>query len=174
MGSLITVVGLRDVQAFLAGAPKGIVVSGFTKGLSAAANVFADELERNCPVKKEDTGGLLDRGELRELIQVEVIIDSQFRGGIGKCGWPVTARLPANLPSWVDRGHRLIVKGGFYTDNRGRQRKGTHVRDIPPHPFVAKSFDGTWPRALEAFTEQIETAVRDYQSGTSGNTISLP
>lgn len=173
-GSLITVTGLADVQAFISGAPKGIVASGFVKALSAAANVFAGEVERNCPVKKEDVGGLLDKGELRELLQVQVIIDSQFRGGVGLCGWPITARLPKNLPLWVERGHRLVMRGGYYTDNRGRRRKGTHVANVPPHPFVAPSFDRVWPQALEAFTKEISSAVQQYQQSGGSVTLSIP
>lgn len=166
MRSLVTVVNLAQVQAFIRDAPKGIVVSGFTKALSAGANVFADEVYRNCPVKKEEAGGLLNRGELREAISVQIILDSQFRGGTARVGWPVTARIPKNLPSWVEFGHRIVKRGGYYIDKRGRRRKGTPIGDVPPHPFVNKSFDTKWSEALEAFTAEMSHAVRAYQAGS--------
>lgn len=156
-GPVITAVGLADVQRFIAEAPKSLVVSGFAKALSASANVFADAVERLCPVKKEDTGGLLDQGVLREQIMVEIQIDSQFRGGRGIVGWGHS--IPKNLPLWVERGHRVVVHGGTYTDNRGRLRKGTHVTDIKPHPFVSKAFDISVDRALEAFTASISQTI---------------
>ena len=79
--TIITVVGLEDVQRMLAEAPKIVVANGFLKALSAGANVFADELETSTPEKAEDTGGLLDKGVLRESITIEVELDSQSRGG---------------------------------------------------------------------------------------------
>ena len=153
--------GLQDVQRFLYEAPKSLVALGFARALSAAANVFADEVERNCPVKKEDTGGLLERGVLREQIMVAVEIDSQFRGGRSSVGWG--PQIPKNLPLWIERGHRRVVKGGFYIDNRGRRRKGTHIADVKPHPFFVRSFDAKVDRAIEAFAESLSQTI---QQGT--------
>jgi HK97 gp10 family phage protein len=151
--TIITVVGLEDVQRMLAEAPKIVVANGFLKALSAGANVFADELETSTPEKAEDTGGLLDKGVLRESITIEVELDSQSRGGsadisFGKNGF---------VAKWVEFGHRMLG----HKDKTGEKKVLGSVEGttVPPHPFVRPAFDAAADRAVEAFTNSIEETV---------------
>lgn len=156
--AIITVVGVEDVQRMLSDAPKTIVASGFLKALSAGANVFADELELKTPVKKADTGGLLDKGVLRESIAIDVELDSQFRGGsadvhFGKNGF---------IANFVEFGHRMIGhKSG------GKKVLGSvEATSVPPYPFVRPAFDAGANRAIEAFTNSIiETVLSQFPQG---------
>ena len=140
-------------------APKTVVAKGFTEALSAAGNVVADQVVRRCPVKKEDTGGLLERGELREAVMVAVQLDSQFRGGVANIGFMNKAT--ASVAMWVEWGHRMVVPGGYYFDDRGRKRQGTHVRDVPAHPFMRPAADESGDRAIDAFAQSISRTVRE-------------
>ncbi len=158
--SQIQIDGLYETMAMLRDAPKTVVATGFTRALSAAGNVIAEELEIKAPIKKEELGGILDRGELRESVMVSVSLDQQFRGGTASVGF-MTANGADSVALWLEYGHRIVVPGGFYYDNAGRKRKGSHVGDVPPHPFVTAAADAAGEAAIDAFTTSLAQTVRD-------------
>ncbi len=146
-------------------APKTVVANGYLKALSSAGNVVANEVEHKCPTKKEDVGGLLERGELRENIMLAVEIDSQYRGGIATVGF--RTRAAAAVALWVEWGHRMVVRGGTYIDNRGKVRKGTHLKDIPAYPFMRPAADVSADKAIDAFAQSLTQTVREnFPQGT--------
>jgi hypothetical protein len=160
MPEMFQVSGLTEVVDMLRNAPQTIVATGYVKAISAGANVLAAGIESICPVKKEDTGGILERGELREGISVDVQSDSQLRGGIGRVGW-TTKRL-ADTAKWVEYGHRVVVPGGTYKDNRGRVHKGTHTKDVPAYPFIRPGFDNSAEAAVDAVVESLDATVKEH------------
>lgn len=156
-GPVINVVNLADVQRFILQAPRMLVAKGFTKALAAASEVFESAVIGLCPVKAEATGGLIPQGELRATVTYSIKISNDFIGGRGTVGWG--RNIPKNLPLWVEVGHRLVVRGGSYLDNRGRLRKGTHKATIPAHPFLNPAFEASVDAAIEAFADSLAGSI---------------
>ena len=156
-GELVTIVGLKEVQDFIAQTPKLLVAHGFAKALNAGAEVFAKELEVKTPVKKEDTGGLLDKGVLRESIMIAITLDPQFRGGRAEIGFGKNG----NVADWLEYGHHIVIPGkGTYIDNQGRRRKGTGAGFVAAHPFVRPSFEIGFDAAVTAITSSFNNTIR--------------
>jgi hypothetical protein len=152
MADPVTVSGLEEVQRMLATAPKTIVASGYTRALSAAGEVIAAELEIRTPVKAEDTGGILDRGVLRESVTVEVLLDSQFRGGQVKVGFGKNGAVAL----WVEYGHRLV----------GHKPGGKVIGSVPPHPFMRPTAEAAGESAIEAFYQSLRgTVAAEFPQG---------
>jgi hypothetical protein len=166
MPEMFEVSGLAETMAMLREAPQTIKAKGYIKALSAGGNIIASAIEGLCPVKAEDTGGLLDRGELREGVSVEVTLDTQLRGGIAKIGW-TTKRL-ADVANWVEFGHRVVIpNGGTYRDGKGRTRKGSHVADVPAHPFIRPGFDASAEAAVDAMAASLsQTVAEEFPTAT--------
>jgi hypothetical protein len=138
----ITVTGDTEVALMLRQGSRALVAEGFVKALSAGGNVIADVLERNTPIKAEDTGGLLDRGELRESVMVQVELDSQFRGGSAHVGFGKNG----NVALWIEFGH--VLKG---------HKPGLKVLGfVPPNPFMRKTALAAAGQAIEAFTNSLQ------------------
>ncbi len=157
----VSITGLSEAMAMLAGAPKTVVAAGFLKALSAAGNVIAAELEANAPVKAEDTGGLLDRGVLRESIVVAPELDPRFRGGEVNVGFT-----PGNdadkVAYWLEYGHRLVRRSRLsYIDTRGRRRRGTPIGEVQPHPFIRRSAVMAEDPAIDAFVDSLRQTVTE-------------
>lgn len=130
----------------LADAPKEIVAAGYVKALNAAANVIADALEIHTPVKAEDTGGLLDKGVLRESLMTEVQLDSQLRGGTARIGFGKNGFVAL----WVEYGHRMVShKSG------GKKQIG----EVRPHPFMRPTADASAEAAIQAFANSLQQTV---------------
>jgi len=162
----IEVQGLQEtIQAFN-NLPKVIVATGFTKALSAAGNVIADELERNTPVKaEEETGGILERGELKELVMVAVTLDSKLRGGTADVGFQGSKA--GRVANWLEYGHRIVKPGGNYVDSRGRLRKGTPTGFVKAYAFMRKTGDQSASRAIDAFLAVIQSTIETADFGGS-------
>src|ERR1035438_5346752 len=148
----IIVTGLDETIAMLQQAPKIVIANGFLQALSAAGNVMADVLEVNTPIKAEDTGGILDKGELREAVMVAVELDSQFRGGTVNVGFSHQNNAES-VALWVHEGHRIVnpKADGFYFDAKGRKKKGAVTGMTKPNPFMLKTFDESAEAAVDAF-----------------------
>lgn len=144
----VTVTGLAEVQRMLAEAPRTVVARGYLKALQAGANVIANAVEERTPVKAEDTGGLLDRGELRESLMIEVELDSQFRGGVARIGFGKNG----NVALWVEYGHRMV---GHKYSKSGKQQIG----DIQSKPFMRPAAAASAEAAIAAFAQSLEETV---------------
>jgi hypothetical protein len=157
----IEVSGLAETAAMLENAPDDIVATGFFKALQAGGDVIAEVLASNTPEKKEDTGGVLEQGELLESIRMKIELDSQLRGGRAIVGF-TTNNMADRVALFVDSGHRIVIPGtGFYTDNRGRQRRGTVVGSVVGNGFVRNSFDQSAEAAIAAFAASLEQTVKE-------------
>jgi hypothetical protein len=135
-------VDIGNVQRMLREAPREIVGSAFVKALSAAGNVIADAVETAAPMKSEDVGGILDRGELREAVSVRVQLDSQLRGGTSE----VFFKGPASAVAlWLDSGHKIV----------GHRPGLKQLGEWAGNGFMRKAFDVSADKAIEAFTESL-------------------
>ena len=155
----VQVTGLAEVQQMLREAPKNIVALGFLRAVSAGANVIADELERQTPIKAEDTGGLLDKGVLRESIRIlyELNVDVKWAGA-HVC---FTTNNGADAVAlWLDEGHRLV---GHLPG-----KKVLKPPAIVGNGFVRKAADLSAGPAIEAVTTSLLQTVRQLfpQGGT--------
>lgn len=146
MPDLITVTGLQETVEMLAKAPKTVVALGYTQALSAGGNVIADGLEVNTPVKAEDTGGILDKGELRDSIVVAVNLDSQFRGGSVDVGF-MTSNAADSVALWLDAGHRMV------------SHTGKVLGSVAGNGFMRKTADQTLEAAVDAFAASLRETV---------------
>lgn len=144
----VQVPNLREVQELLTKASRTVASQGMVRALSAAANVIADEVERRTPVKKEDTGGLLDRGVLRESLMVKVTLDAQFRGGTAEIGFGKNG----HVALWLEYGHLLL--------GRGAPGHRPILRRIPAYPFMRPAFEASAQPAVETFARVLEETVR--------------
>jgi HK97 gp10 family phage protein len=148
MDSAIKVEGLQEAIDMLQQMPKTVVAIGFTRALSAAGNVIADVLQANTPIKSEDVGGLLGKGELRELITVAVQLDTQLRGGSVEVGFGVKG---GPISDWLEFGHAMV------------SHAGNPLGEVKPHPCMRKSADQSMDAAVDAFVESIkETVASQY------------
>ena len=119
-------------------------------------------MERLCPVKAEDTGGLLDKGVLRESITITGIeIDSNGRGVRGHVGF-TTNNAADHVALWIEYGHRIVVRDSVlsYIDNRGRRRSGSVQGFVAPNPFMRKAFEASRDAAVEAFVTTLNQTVK--------------
>lgn len=152
----MTVVGLEEVQQFLRDAPKLIVARGFVNALSAGGNVIAEVLEKNTPVKEEDTGGLLDRGELRESVMVEVNLDEDLHGGVARVGFGKNGP----VAYWIEYGHRMV----------GHEPKRKMLGLVAADPFMRPSTDEAAEPAIEAFAQSLSGTIRrEFPQGLIGS-----
>lgn len=147
MNAVVTITGLEDVQRMLAEAPRSVVASGYTKALQAAANVIADEVELHTPVKAQDTGGLLDKGVLRESLMIAIELDVQFRGGIAKVGFGKNG----HVALWVEYGHNMVGH------KPGKKPSGV----VPANPFMRTAADAKANSAIDAFANSLSQTVRE-------------
>jgi hypothetical protein len=146
--NLSTITGLEDVQRMLREAPKNIVAFGFIKAVSAGGNVIADELEVRTPVKKEDTGGLLDKGELRESLMVAYSMDSQLRWAAAQIGFGKNGRIAA----WIDGGHALV----------GHKPGKKPLGNVAGTGFMRAAADHAADPSIDAVTKSIAETVRTH------------
>ncbi len=136
-------------------APRTLVARGYTKALSAAGNVIADRLELNTPVKSEDVGGILDRGELREAITVAVELDSQFSGGSVDVGFS-PAKGADRVALWLDSGHQIV----------GHKPGKKLLGNFAGTGFMRRTADETAEAAIDAFAESLkQTATQELPQG---------
>jgi len=162
-GELITVTGIEEVQRMLAEAPKSVVARGYVKALGAGIGVFYVDLQTRTPVRQADIytaplKGQRHPGDLRRALISEVTLDANFRGGTAEVGY---GGFQGHVANWVERGHRMVVPGGHYIDNRGRKRKGTHVKDVPAYPFLRPCADINGDEAIAAFAASLEATLRE-------------
>lgn len=148
MGSFVTITGLSEVQAMLRDAPKNIVALGFIRAVSAGANVIADEVELHTPVKAQDTGGLLDKGELRESLMIDFSMDSQLRWAAAQVGFGKNG----HVALWVEYGHQMVGHAP------GKKARG----QVAAQPFMRPAADASADAAIEAVTRSLSDTVRDH------------
>lgn len=142
----VQITGLAEVQQMLREAPKNIVALGFARAVSAGGNVIANELERRTPVKAEDTGGLLDKGVLRESVMVAYQMDAQSRWAAATVGFGKNG----NVALWLDRGWQLT----------GHKPLKKPIRPIAGTGFVRAAADASGDKAIAAVTKSISETVR--------------
>lgn len=147
-GDIITVTGLEETMQMLRDAPKTVVARGFVKALNAAGNVIAGRLAINAPVKKEDTGGLLDNGELRDSVMIAVELDTQFRGGSVSVGF-THGNAADSVALWLEYGHRKVTHAG------------KEIGEVAAIPFMRDTADQTEEQAADAFDDSIAQTVRE-------------
>ena len=143
----MNVVGLREVQKMLDEAPKNIVLLGYGRALTAGINILAGALISKTRVRT---------GALAQALVVEVTVDSDARGGEAAVGFGDQGR----TANWLEYGHRIVKKGGFYIDSRGRRRKGTVTGQVPAYPFVRPAFDTSGDAAIEAFADTLASTLK--------------
>jgi hypothetical protein len=159
----VDVEGLTETIALLQKAPKDIVARGFFKAAQAGANIIADVLESNTPIKEEDTGGLLERGELRELLMISIEVDSQFRGVSADIGFGPRGGRVANF---LEYGHRILPHAPPKPRNSQAYLSAV-MGDVAPNPFMRKSFDASAEAAIDAFTESLKMTLAEEFSQAS-------
>lgn len=142
------VIGIDDVRRMLQAAPRLIVARAFLRALSAGANVIADELEARTPVKAEDTGGVLDKGVLRESVMIAIEIDSDLRGGRAEVGFGKNGF----VANWLEYGHRMM-EHGKKIPRANRKLIGSGF--VPARPFMRPAAAASADRAIEAFSEAL-------------------
>lgn len=147
---LIEIEGLEDVQRLLAEAPRTVVARGYLKALQAGANVIANELESNTPIKKEDVGGLLDKGVLRESVMIVIELDSDFRGGVALIGFGKNGFVAL----WLEYGHRMLSHGAKGT----RHEIGTGI--VAANPFMRRTTAACADRAIDAFADALASELK--------------
>jgi hypothetical protein len=147
MADFITVEteGIAETMQMLADAPRVVVANGFLKAFQAAGDVIVEVLASNTPVKKEDTGGVLEQGELLESLMMDIELDSQFRGGFVAIGFGKNG----NVADWLDGGHRLIGHAPNYKN----------LGSVAGNGFMRKSFDQSAEAAVDAFGESLTSTV---------------
>jgi hypothetical protein len=144
---LFKITGLEDVQRMLDDAPRDLVARGFLKALQASADVIAEEVGVRTPIKSEDTGGLLERGELRASLRTDVQLDSQFRGGVARVGFGKAGA----IANWIEWGHRLV----------GHKSSGKKlIGEVKARPFLRPAFDSSADAAVDAFARSLEQTVK--------------
>lgn len=142
----IEVQGLSKVAELLQSVPRVVQLRAHTKALSAGANVIADELERNTPVKPEETGGnSLDRGELRESVMIRLEVDQSGRGGQALIGFGKNGY----VAYWLEYGHRLL--------SHGMKAIRRVIGNVSPRAFMRHSLEASAEKAIDAYC----TAMRD-------------
>ena len=142
----IKIEGLEEVVEMLDKAPRTIVARGYLKALQAGANVIADAVEIRTPVKAEDTGGLLDKGELRESLMIDIQLDSALRGGVADIGFGKNG----NVANWIEYGHRIVGHKPGKTDSGA---------SVPANPFMRGAADGCAEAAIDAFTGSLKETI---------------
>lgn len=148
----ITVEGLEETAAMLEKASKTLVARGYMKALQAGSNVIADAVEVRTPIKSEDTGGLLDKDELRESLMVDIQLDSQFRGGVAEIGFGKNG----HVANFVEYGHILL----------GHKPGKKPLGDVPAHPFMRPAADASAEAAIDAFAESLkQTVTEEFPQG---------
>lgn len=138
-------------------APRHLVARGFAKALHAATNIMADALESVTPEKAEDTGGLLDKGELRESLTIKIELDADYRGGSGQISFGKNQM----VADWVEWGHRGRVASIVTPSGAIITRGKTSTVDVPPHPFMRPTTDIYGDAAIDAFAESMRGTVQD-------------
>ncbi len=160
--SLMTITGIEEVQRMLTEAPKSVVARGYVKALGAGIGVIRAELDIHTPIQASEIYTAAQKGDnhpgdLKRALATEVVLDSRFRGGIATLGYGNQSR----IAGWVEWGHRLVRKGGTYTDSRGRKRKGTVTGFVPAHPWMRPGFDASADEAIAAFANSLEQTLRE-------------
>lgn len=161
-GELIEAIGIEDVQRMLRDGPKTLVATGFVRALSAGGNVIAGVLEAKTPVKEEDVGGLLDKGELRESVMVAVTLDPQFRGGSAEIGFGKIGF----VAYWLEYGHRILPHNP--ATRNSKEYLNTVKGFVKANPFMRDAADASADAAIEAFAASlIETMSEIFPSQTT-------
>src|ERR1035441_926774 len=144
----IQVTGIAEVVEMLEEFPDHIVVIGFTNALHAAAEVMANELQIQTPLK-QSTGGILEyQGELRENMQIKVALFNDKSGGVADIGW---FRSPySNVVQFVEFGHRMV----------GHKPDLKELGMVPPHPFMRPAADISAEPAIDAFARSLEDTIK--------------
>ena len=138
----VKIEGLAETIAALKNAPRNVVAQGFRRGLQAAGNVLGAEVARRTPV---------DRGDLLASIKVEVVLDSQFRGGITTVGFGGKEDFTAAM---VEYGHHLI----------GHKPGEKAIGEVQPHPFVRPAAATAGGSAVDAFEREIKEVLQEYET----------
>jgi hypothetical protein len=149
VGAFVNIVGLSDVQQMLREAPTDIVALGFIRALQAGGNVIANQVEVRTPVKKEDTGGLLDKAELRESLMIAFSLDSKLKWGAAQIGFGKNG----HVALWVEYGHKMLGH---------RPGKKSLTLPVRPHPFMRPAADAAADPAIAAVAASLSDTVRTY------------
>lgn len=153
----ITVDGVEELNKFLTDAPREIVASCFLKALKAGGDIIEQTLIYNTPVKEEDTGGILETGELQDSVFLRVELDSQLRGGRAVIGFRGAG--PNAVANWIEYGHRIVGH---------KPRKEYKGKNTTPNPFVRKTADQSAEPALSAFSASLSTSMQEYINQKTG------
>ncbi len=146
MGMVIT--GLSEVQRMLREAPRNLVTLGFIRATSAGGNVIARELEIRTPVKAEDTGGLLDKGELREAISIRYKLDSKLQWASASTGF--FGKNTAAVADWIEYGHVML----------GHLPGKKFIKHVPAYPFMRPAAEAAFDPTLDAVAKSLSATVR--------------
>jgi hypothetical protein len=143
----ITVRGIPEVQGFLSGFPKMLVMGCFAKALSRAAGVFEAELRAHMPETDYSTSSE-EYGHLLDNLLSEVTIDTGGRGGKARIGFGRKGMVAL----WVEFGHRMLSHG----------KKPTKLDRVKANPFMRRAFEAAANAAVDAI---IDTVREFMQSG---------
>src|SRR5579885_992359 len=139
----IKVEGLEEVVDMFHRATDAVKGPAQLRALSAGANVIADELEKNTPVRAENPSGgnSLDKGVLRESVMIRVELDKNNQGGtayigFGKYGY---------VANWLENGHRLLT--------HGMKSIRRVIGFVAPRPFMRQSLEASGQKAVDVYVE---------------------
>lgn len=141
----MVITGIEETVRMLDQLPATVVANGYLRGLTAAGEVFENELHWSTPERDEG-----DRNEekphLRDSIVADVQIDSRLRGGRVQVGFGPMGY----VAYFVEWGHRMVGH------EPGKKEEGY----VKAHPFMRAAFDRTADRAIEAFIGGMESGIK--------------
>lgn len=151
MEAKMEVEGVDELVRFLRDAPKLLVMVGFQRALTSAAEIVADTLAYNAPEKEDNkAGGLLpEPGDLKSLVTYDIELDQQGRGGVATIGF--RGRKAGTVAYWLEYGHRIVGH---------KPRKVDTGKSVVPNPFVRKTADQALPVALERFNASLADTIK--------------
>jgi HK97 gp10 family phage protein len=152
----ISIEGLEETVAMLEQAPRTIAARGYRKALQAGANVIANAVEARTPIKAEETGGLLEQGELRESLVTDIELNSDLRGGVAEIGFGKNG----HVALWVEYGHRQVEHGAKWAD-RQKGYEGKLLGEVPAKPFMRPAADASAEAAVDAYAESLKQTVSE-------------
>ena len=152
-GISITVEGLSELQAKLDALTQKQADRCIRAALKAGAVVEQAAIVERAPVK-DDTGGSLPPGALKNDIVIRFLRDAQ--GVISAKIGP--AKLTAHVARWVEYGHRLVQGGRNRVLASGKQKgNGTVAGFVEAHPFIRPAYEESRQKVITTICETLAT-----------------
>lgn len=135
----VTITGLEECCENLANAPKEAIPNALLAGLTAGAKVIETAVAARTPSGTISSEGETSLITLREDLDTNVTLDSEFRGGVAEIGFSEPKA------GWVEWGHHML----------GHKPTKKDLGTVQPHPFMRPAADVAEEPAVEAFVEAV-------------------